>query len=150
MLNCFGEILLCQILSTLLSWGCIPYGICRFQLLFWCTIRILHVVTMMHVRLAYYELILLSQVGLTVCSCNQTLQICDYRLICGEELFIVWEDLGWLVPAVIICPTVEDGNICLRCTVPLWNGYWRFVFLYMHCFLYDYLGELTNTWCSCK
>ena len=79
-----GETLLRQIFFLVLSWVCMYYGICSVPFLVRCTSFLLRVAPMMRVRLAYYELLIVYQVGLTVCGCNQILQICKYRLI-GEE-----------------------------------------------------------------
>ena len=78
----------CHIFYPLLSWGCMYYGIYSVPFMVRCTSSILHVVPMMHIHLEYHELLILSQVGLTVCGCNQNLQIFEYRLI-GEEKFLI-------------------------------------------------------------
>ena len=101
-----GETLLCQIFSPLLSWGYMPYGICSVPLMVRCTSRLIHGVPMMRGRLTYHEWLLVSRVGPTVYGCNQIIQICEYRLIGEEEFLIVWENLGWLLLAVIIHLTV--------------------------------------------
>ena len=61
------KILLCLIFSPLLSWGCINCDTCSVPFLVLFTNRLLHVVTMIHGHLAYYEVLLFSQVGLMVC-----------------------------------------------------------------------------------
>ena len=150
MLNFLGKAILCQILFPLLSWGCMPYGICGVPFLVQCTSHLLRVVPMMCGRLACYELLLVSQTGLTVCGLNQIIQICGYRLIGGEDFLIVLSTLGWFLLAVKVCSTVEDESILIFCTARIWSGVWRFVLIYIYCLIYDYLGGLTDTWCSWK
>ena len=104
-----------------------------------CTSLILHVVPMMLYRLAYCELLFLSLVGLTMCGCNQILQVCARRLIGGGKFLIVWAILDWLFPAVVIFPKIWGGGLYLRCIVPLWRGLWKSVWIYLHCFP-------VNTW----
>ena len=142
--------LLRMIFSMLLSWGCMPCDTCSFPLLVLCTIYLIHVVPIMRGNLDYYEVLLLHQVGIMVCGWNQILQICEYRLICGEGLLIAWENLLWLLPDVRVCTTIEDESICLHCTVPLWNGSWIFESLSLHCFICDDLEGLTDNWFSWK
>ena len=89
MLNFLGGNLLCMIFFPLLFWGCMPYGIFSVPLLVLRTIRILHIVPMMLYVLAYFELLFLSLVGLTVCSCSIIIQICICRMIGGDEFLIV-------------------------------------------------------------
>ena len=149
-LNCFGGTLLCQIFSPLFSWGCMTYGICSVTFMFWFIIRLLHVAPMMRGFLNYYELLLLSQVGHTMFGWNKIIQVCGHRLIVGEELLIVWENLDWFLPDVILFPTAEGESLYLRCTVPIRSGFWRFESISLHYFLCDYLRELTDTWCSWK
>ena len=62
---------------------------CSVPLLILCTRYLLHVAPTMCGHLVYCELLLLSQVGLRVCSWNQILWICEYRLICGEGVMHV-------------------------------------------------------------
>ena len=121
-----GKILMCLILSPLLSWGCMPYDTCSVPFMVLCTIRLLHVAPMMHGNLVYYELPLFSQVWLMVCGWNRIIRRCEYRLICGKGFLIAWENLDWFLPAVRVCPKIEYGSLCLRCTVPLRNGSWIF------------------------
>ena len=102
-----GKTLMCLILFPLLFWVCIPYVIFSVPLMVLCTSRFLHVVPMMLYHLDYCELLLLSLVGLTVSGFYQILQIFWWRLIGGEELLIVWANLDWLLPDVIVCPTIE-------------------------------------------
>ena len=120
------NIILCLIVSPLLSWGCMNCDTCSVPLLVLCTRRIIQVVPMMRGHLVYYELLLLSQVGLMVCGWNKIIRICEYRMIFGEGLFIAWANLYWLLPAVRFCTTIEYESICLRCKFLLWNGYWTF------------------------
>ena len=87
--------LLCQIFSLILSLGCMSYGICSVPFLVQCTSRILNLVPIMRGLLAYYELLIVSPVGLTVCGWNQILQIWGYRLIGGEAFLIFWVNLDW-------------------------------------------------------
>ena len=123
MLNYFGKNLLCLILFPLLFWGCIPYGICSGTFLVLCTIRLLHVVLMILYSLDYSKLLILPLVGLTVYSCNRILQICGFRLIGGEEFLIVSVNLDYLLPAVVICLTIEYGSRYLRYVVLLWISF---------------------------
>ena len=137
-----------MIFSLLLSWGCIPYGICSVPLMVLCTSRILHVVPMMRGHLAYYAWLFLYQVVLKVCVWNQIIQNCGCRLIGGEDFLIVWENLDWLLLSVIVYPTTEDEILYLRCKVPRWSGFERLNFSLWIVLLCDYLEELTDTWCS--
>ena len=114
MLNLFWETLLCLILSTLLSWGCMPCEICSVPLMVLFTSHLLHVVPMMRGNFNYYELLLFYQVGITSCGWNQIIRICEYRLICREGFLIVWANLDWFFPSVRVCPKIEDESICLR------------------------------------
>ena len=98
--------LLCLIFSPLLFWGFMTYAIFSVPLMVLCTSRLIHVVPMIIYCLDYCELLFLSLVGLTVRSCNEILQICGCRLIGGEELLIVWSNLDWLFPDVVICTTI--------------------------------------------
>ena len=143
-----GKILLCLIFSLLLSWGCMPCDTFSVPLLVLCKNRLLHVVIMIRINLAYYEVILLYQVGIIMFSWNQILRICKYMLICGERFLIFWSNLDLLLPAVRFRPTIEDESLCLRWTPPLWNGYWMFELISMYCLLCDDLDEITDTWCS--
>ena len=147
MLNWLGKTLLYQISFPLLSWECITYGIYSVLLLVRCTIRLIHVVPIMQGHLACHELILVLQVEIMVCGWNPIIQICGYILMGREAFLIVLSHLGWLLPVTIVCPTVSGESICLRCTVPLWSGFWRFVSLSLHCLRYDCLGALPDTWC---
>ena len=79
-----GETLMCMIFFPLLFLGCMSYCICSVLYLVLCTIHILHVVNIMLNILDYCELLFLSLVLITVCSCNQILEICEFRLI-GRE-----------------------------------------------------------------
>ena len=103
-----GKTLLCLIFSLLLYWIYMHYCICNVLLLVLCTIYLLHVVPMIHGCLDYYKWLFLSQVGLTVCGWNKIIQIVGCRLIGGEEFFIFWENLDWLLSFVIVCLTIED------------------------------------------
>ena len=141
-----GKTLLYLIFFPLLFWVCMPYGICIVPLLVLFNRRLLHVVPMMIYCLAYFELILLSLVGLTVCGCNQIIQICGCWLIGGKKLLIFWANLDWLLPAVVICPTIGGSIIYLRCIVPLWSGFLWSEWFSLHCFLCYYLGKITDTW----
>ena len=85
----WGETLLCLRFFLLLFCVCMPYGIFSVTLLVLCHIQILHVVNMMLCGLADCELLFLLLVCLTVCGCNQILQICAGSLIGGDKLFIV-------------------------------------------------------------
>ena len=89
MLNCFGKTLLCWILSPLLSWKCMPYGVYSVPFLVLCTIRLLHVVPMMLVNLDYCELLFSSLVRIMVCGCNQNIKICGCRIIVGKWFLIL-------------------------------------------------------------
>ena len=51
----------------LLSWRCMPCVTCSVLFVVICTRRVIHVVPMIRVHLYYYEVLLLSQVGLMVC-----------------------------------------------------------------------------------
>ena len=139
-----------QISFPVFSWGFMPCGICTVPFLVLCTSRLLRVVPMMCGRLSCYELLLVFQVGLTVCGWNKILQIYGYRLIVGEAFLIVLSDFGWFLPVVIVYPTVAGNSLFIFSTVPLWSGFWRFVSLSLHCLICDFLGELTDTWCSWK
>ena len=145
-----GKTLPCQIFFLMFSCRCMPYVICNFLLMVQCTRLLLHLVPLMRGCLVYYELLLVSQVGLMVCSCNQIYQICWYRLIGGKEFLIILSDLGWLLNVVIVCPTVEDVSLCLSCTVPLWSVFWILISISLRCLIYNYLGGLTDAWCSLK
>ena len=70
----------------LLFWGCMPYGICSVTYLVQSTIPLLHVVPMMLYILGHYGLLILSLVGVVVCSCIWIFQICACRLIGGDEI----------------------------------------------------------------
>ena len=143
-----GKNLLCMILSPLLFWGCMSYIICSVPLIVLYNSHLLHVVNMILYSLAYCEWLFLSLVGLTVCGCNNILQICGCRLIGGEEFFIFWGNVDLLLPTVVICPTIEGGNIYLRCIVLLWsvfeglNGYLCIIFSVIT------RGELNDNLCS--
>ena len=115
--------LLCLIFYLLLSWVFMPYVIYSVPLLVLCNRRLLHVVPMIFGSLSYYEWLLLSLVGITVCGCNQIIQICGFRLIGGKEYLIFWSNLYWFLPAVIIFPTIEGGSLYLCLIVPLWSGF---------------------------
>ena len=125
-----------------------PYGICTVIFLALCINGLLHLVPMMLGHLDYCEWLFLYLVGLTVCGFNKILQICGCRMKGGKELLIVWANLDWIFPAVIICPTTEGGNLYLRCIVPIWSGFWRSELISLHCLLCNYLGGLTDTWFS--
>ena len=88
----WGKNIPCLILVPLLFCGCITYGICSVTWLVLCTIRIIHVVKMMLYHLAYCELLFLLLLGLTVCGCNQSIQIYGCRLIGGDKLLNLWAD----------------------------------------------------------
>ena len=102
-------------------WVCMPYGICSVPFMVLCTICIIHVVPMMLYWLAYFELLFFSLVGLTVCGCDKVLQICRCRLIGVEEFLFFWENLDWLLPDILIFPTIEGGSLYLRWIFPLWS-----------------------------
>ena len=142
-------IVLVLIFSLLLYWRYMPDGIYSVPLLVICTRRLIHLVPMMRGSLYYCKWIFLYQVGITVCGWNTIIQICGCRLIGGEEFLIVWENLDWLLPAVIVCYIVEVESLYLHCTVLLWSGFWRFELIAMHYLLCDYLGKLIDTWCLC-
>ena len=146
-LNFLGKTIMRLIFFPLLFWGCMIYRICSVLLMVLCTIHLLHVLHMMIYFLAYCELLLLSLVGLRLFVSNPILQICGCMLIGGEELLIVWKNLDWLLPAVVICPTTEGGRLYLLCMVPPWIGFWRSVWLSLNHFPYDDLGKLTDTGC---
>ena len=132
--------LLCLRFVPLLFLGCINYGIYSVPWLVRYTIQILHLVPMMIYCLVYCELLFLSLVGLTLCSCSQTIIICECRLIGGEKLLIVWADLDWLLPDVVCCKIIGGGNIYLQCIALPWSGFWTSGFPSLHCLPYDYLG----------
>ena len=117
----WGKNLPCLILFTILFWGCMPYGICSVPFMVLFTRRLLHVVTMMSYSLAYCEPLFLSLVGLMLCGCNLILKICGCRLIGEEDFMIFWENLDWLLPAVVICTTIEIWSLYLRCTILIWS-----------------------------
>ena len=102
----WGGALLRLMFFPLLFLGCMVYGVCSVTLLVICNSLLLHVVFMVIYCVAYCELILLSLVELTVCSCNRILQICGCMLIGEEEFLIVWANFDWLLPDVVICPTI--------------------------------------------
>ena len=118
--------------------------------MFLCTSRIFYVLPMMCGCLACYELLLVSQVGITVCGWNKILRIYGYRRIGGEALLIVFSYLGWLLPVLIVFPIVAYESLFLRWTVPLWSGFWRLVSQSPHCLIYDFLGALPDIRCSWK
>ena len=103
MLNCFGKNSTVSDIISALFWGFMPYGIYIIPLLIPCNRRLIHEVPMTLYSFYYFERLFLSLVGLTVCGCNRIIQIFGCRLIGGEELLIVWENLDWLLPAVVIC-----------------------------------------------
>ena len=126
--------LLCLIFSLLLFWVCMPYKIFSVPLLVLCTRLILHVLPIILYLLAYCDLLFLSLVGITVCGCNQILQICGCRLIIGEEFLVVWDNLYWFLPVVAICPTIEGGSIYLHFIFPIWSGSWVSELISLNCF----------------
>ena len=71
-----------------------------------------------------------------------------YRLIGGDDKLIVWEDLDWLLTALVICTTIVGVSIYLHCIVSLWNVFWTYGWLSIHCLPCDYLGGPTVTWCT--
>ena len=79
-----GGTLLCLRFIPLFIWGCMPYEICSVTWLVQCNSHIIHVVPIMIYRLAYCEFLFLSLVGLVVCICSRTIQICMHRLIGGD------------------------------------------------------------------
>ena len=114
-----GGTLPCLRFVPLLFLGCMPYGIFSVTWMVLCNNRLLHVVPMILYILAYCDLIFLSLVGLTLCGCNQILQICACGLIGGDKFLILCVYLYRLLPASVICPTIGGGSIYLRCIVPL-------------------------------
>ena len=134
--------------SDILSALVLLCNTCSVTLLVLCNSRLFHVSPTMSGHLVYYELLLLSQVGLRVWGRNQMIRRCGYKLISGEGFLIAWEGLDRLLPAVRVCTIIEDESLCLLCTVPLWSSSWIFESLSMHCLLCGYLEELTYTWCS--
>ena len=146
----FGENSTVSDILSAISQGCGLCETCSAPLLVLCNSRILHVAPMMRGHLVYYELLLLSQVGIMVCGWNKIIWRFEYRLICGEGLLISWESLYLLLPDIRFCIIIEDESLCLHCTVPLWSGSWMFEPLSLNYLLCDYLEKLTDTWCSWK
>ena len=128
-------------------WGCMPYLICSVPWLVLCTIWILREVPMMIYCLAYFGLLLLFLMGITVCGCNLILQICACRLIGGDELLIVWAYLDLSLPAVVIFPMIGGGSLYLWFIFPLWRYFWKSVCISLNFSPCDYLGWPTGTWC---
>ena len=89
MLNFWGGDSTVFYILSALFFVCIPYGIYSIPFMVLCTICILRVVSVMLYRLAYFGLLFLSLVGLTMCSFNEILRICGCGLISGEELLVV-------------------------------------------------------------
>ena len=143
-----GTILLCLMFISLFFFRCTPYGICSVPFMVLCTSRLLNVVPMMIYRLDNCVLLSLLLVRWRVCDYNRILQKYGCRLIGGEEFLVVLERFDWLLLAVVICITIEDRSIYLRCIVPLWSDFWRSVFISLHCFPCDYLRGIIDTWCS--
>ena len=131
--SCFGQ--------------CMPYDIRSIPCLIWCTSRLLHVVPVMLYNLAYCGLLILSLVGLVLCGCSQILQTCECNIIGGNELSYALTDLDTLLSDVVIYPTIGGRSLYLRFIVALWNGFWTYGCLYVHCFTCDYLGKPIGTWC---
>ena len=145
-----GKTLLCLIFSLILFLGCIPYGICSFPFLVLCIRRLLHVFPVMLYSLTYREWLFLSLVGLAVCSFNQIIQIYGCRLIGEEEFLIVWENVDLLLPAELICPTIEGGCLYLCYIFLIWSGFWRSEWISMSCFsvITSDVFSMCFLWCS--
>ena len=82
-----------------------PCGICSVPFLVRCTRRLIHVVPIMFYHLACCGLLILSLMGLVVCSFSQIPQIYACKLIGGMNFF-GGADSDLLLLAVVICPTV--------------------------------------------
>ena len=68
--------------------------------------------------LVYRGLLLLSQVGLAVCSCIKILQIYGCKMIGGAELLVSGVDPELLLLAVVICIAIGGGS-CHICYIVL-------------------------------
>ena len=72
-----------EIHSTLF-FVCITYGICGAPWMFLCTSWVIHVVPMIFYLLAYWGVLILSLVGILVCSFSQILQIYAFKQMGGD------------------------------------------------------------------
>ena len=95
------------------------FVICSVPYLVRCTSRFLHIVPMMFYILDYCVLLIMSLVGLVVCSCSQILQIYVCKMIVGYEFLIVGVDSELLLISVVTCPTVGGESFHIVCIVAL-------------------------------
>ena len=93
-LNFLGKNSTVSDILSVLFFVCMPYGICSDPCVVLCISWVLHVVPTMPYLFDYLKILILSLVGLVVCGCNQSLRICVYNLIGGDEVFISGVDSG--------------------------------------------------------
>ena len=87
--------------------------------MFWCTIRILHVIPTMLYILAYRGLLIFYLVRLAVCGFSTIIQIYACNMIGGDEFLISGVDSDLLLIDVVSYPTIVGGSFSLRYTFPL-------------------------------